>query len=92
MCPMWSAWATVGGSVSSTLNQVVIIFRIENTVSSISESRCLKQNQVESLRFPFHWFNTTMIYCVFVCVCVCVCVCMSSIYICVCVCVCVCIT
>ena len=82
---MWSAWATVGGSVSSTLNQVVIIFRIENTVSSISESRCLKQNQVESLRFPFHWFNTTMIYCV------CVCMYMSSIYIYVCVCVCVCV-
>ena len=73
MCPMSSAWAMVGGLTSGTLNQVVIIFRIENTVNSVNESRCLKQNRVESLRFPFHWFNITMIYSVCVCVCVCVC-------------------
>ena len=67
---MRPAWAMVVGSASSTLNQVVIIFRIENTVSSTSESGCLKQSQFESLKFPFHWFTTTMIYCVCVCMCV----------------------
>ena len=86
MCPMRPAWAMVVGSASSTLNQVVIIFRIENTVSSTSESGCLKQSQFESLKFPFHWFTTTMIYCVCVYVCIC------QIYMCVCVCVYVCIT